>query len=164
MALCPLFLRFGSRLQCFAFPVSLVLALLSYVVTVPLLFRVISFPETSPTVRHGPLSISFILSVCLSPLRPFSLTPLSSLPFPYPPIAQPPSPHSFVPVVPTSPVQYMSSPAVLLLLHQYTLPGARESTLVISLACGRPTSHLPHTSSSPIPPPDLIVEHFPGGS
>lgn len=84
-ALCPL-LHFGSRLQCFAFPVSLVLALLSYVAI--LFFWVISYPrDCSPTVCHDPFSIAFILSVCLSPLRsPFVNPSLVSFPLPSHPL------------------------------------------------------------------------------
>lgn len=89
-----------------------------------LLFRVISFSGT--VVRRFVVilyrSLPSRLFVCLL-CNLLLLTPLSS-----PPITQPSSLHSSFHVVTTSAVQYTSPPAVSLFLHQYMLPGAREST------------------------------------
>lgn len=105
-------------------------------------------------------------SVC-SPLFRYLplLTPLLYPPtLPYPPTAATPPFLGFH--CTNIPVQYTSSPAVLLFLHQYTVPGARGSTysslsLVVRLHCRiHPSPPVLRLSLSP----DLIVEHFPGGS
>ena len=70
-------------------------------------------------------------------------------------------------------VQYTSPPAVLLFLHQYTLPGARESAYSnLSFACGTVYVHMHHAlplaSGFPIlppaftPPPRSYHRTFPG--
>jgi len=136
-------LPFWSCLRCYASLVSLVPALLSYVAFLPLQHPSSRFSglyilprDCSLTVCLDPFSISFILSVCLSHLRSPFLSPLP----PHPPHSRLPS----VPFVSTFPVQYTSRPAVLLFLHQYTIPGAREGTYHNhSFACGTPARH-PH--------------------
>jgi len=86
---CPLFLLFGSRLQCFASPVSLVLALLSCDDSSPpapslpfLLFSGYILPRDCyrPTACRDPFLTSSIPSVCLSPLWSPFLNPALPLP------------------------------------------------------------------------------------
>lgn len=114
-----------------------------------------------PTVMILFQPFSYCLSV-LSPLRSPIVNPSLS-PNYSPSHNRPPSPSS-VSAVSTLHVQYTSPLAVLLFLHQYTLPGAREGTYRnLSLVVRSHHTFLPshHSSHSPL---DLIVEHFPGGS
>jgi len=70
-----------------------------------------------------------------------------------------------VPAVPTFPVQYASPPAVPLSPRQYTLPGARENAdNILSRPWYALITLIPYLLGFAVPPQDLNVEHFPGGS